>query len=630
MTAASTTNSVLPSYVVKSKPNGPVISRLQSRALLLWMLVSVIGLLLASTGSPGWTAFGVGLVFPGAGLAYAGHPILALLNLLLVPIACIVWLLIGAFIAPLAVWLGGGVLAALLVVPGTEYSWVRWAAPAVSIGLVAWVRYRSRSKLPAKTQVVKDLNAHLMTVPLREADSQWRILPPLQGEEIGAYRYILDLALQPIDRWDGFTTKDQFREAAWRYQLYSLGNALACLRATRLPAFRGYVQQAQRNAIVKMTQRRVWDYWLWESLWGNLQPRRDPMEHENIMLTGYFAVQLGAYTITTGDRSFDDPRSLPFRWDQSTVFDYSYPKIAESLVRNFGKTDMVLFPCEPNWVFTYCNDQGIAGLKLYDRSHGTTLSDEIIPAFLRRLQEDMTTADAKPVAIMANRVGLCLPGSGGAGLLSSGWLRSIYARHIGLRDLEHVHHRHLKRKEDGSIDMAVPALDPGDYTKNGGAFSYASIMQSARELGDDALYEWARQQYDALGVTQVNGALRWHGSTFANLTSHVGRFGDKDLWYRLGNCSYPQEWLSGPMLEHADYPDVLVLSAWNEADRLHLVVEPGNGQREVTLGLSQLQPHCRYEVEPLSQTLVADAEGCVELRFRLDGNTQITVSRVHA
>ena len=70
---------------------------------------------------------------------------------------------------------------------------------------------------------------------------------------------------------------DQFREGALRYQINHLAYATALYQYTHTPAFSGYLAEAQRNAIQKALDKRVWKYWSLENLWGNLRWNPDPI-----------------------------------------------------------------------------------------------------------------------------------------------------------------------------------------------------------------------------------------------------------------------------------------------------------------------------------------------------------------
>ncbi len=81
----------------------------------------------------------------------------------------------------------------------------------------------------------------------------------LSTDELEIERYLLDLALQPIESFDGFTMIEQYGLSALRYQLSYLQYALAMAQYTRTPAFTGYLTEAQSNAIEKMRDKRVWN-----------------------------------------------------------------------------------------------------------------------------------------------------------------------------------------------------------------------------------------------------------------------------------------------------------------------------------------------------------------------------------
>ncbi|MDT5138627.1 MAG: hypothetical protein QOD58_2889, partial [Mycobacterium sp.] len=104
---------------------GPVTRRIRRRSLLIWCVVAAGGTSLAFSGvGSAWAAFGVGLVFPGAGFLYGAHPVLCVLVLVLFVLSLLLWLLIGAFVAPITVWVGAAVVAALVA---PEHPWW-WAA----------------------------------------------------------------------------------------------------------------------------------------------------------------------------------------------------------------------------------------------------------------------------------------------------------------------------------------------------------------------------------------------------------------------------------------------------------------------------------------------------------------------
>lgn len=77
-------------------------------------------------------------------------------------------------------------------------------------------------------------------------------------EDLATQRFLLDLALQPLDRFKGFTQLEQIGGSALRYQLNYICYSLSMAQYTRTPAFTGYLAEAQANTIRKMCDKRLW------------------------------------------------------------------------------------------------------------------------------------------------------------------------------------------------------------------------------------------------------------------------------------------------------------------------------------------------------------------------------------
>jgi hypothetical protein len=86
----------------------------------------------------------------------------------------------------------------------------------------------------------------------------------------------------------------------------------------------------------------------------------------------------------------------------------------------------------------------------------------------------------------------------------------------------------------------------------------------------------------------------------------------------------PASALSGPILEDATYPDVLVAKAFSHGDDLELVLYPGNGDGVQNLGLERLRPNATYTVTGgVEGQLVAGSDGRARLNVRLSGRTAV-------
>ena len=257
----------------------PTTARRQRRAItaygVLWAVGALPGLL--GLGSE-WTAAGLGLALPGGGLAYGGHPVLAVTAALAVVLSVFIWWATGPTVLPPLVWLGTAVLGGVLTDRGagttTPQLVVLAVGPVLILAPVVVHRFRHASQVRAGARLNERLaNVEFVITGPPGLDVRAPVVEHSE-DDLAHLRYALDLALQPVDSFEGFTKIDQFREAATRYQLNALGYGLSMSQFTRTPAFTGYLAEAQRNAIEKMLDRRVWGYWALRERVG--QPRSGP------------------------------------------------------------------------------------------------------------------------------------------------------------------------------------------------------------------------------------------------------------------------------------------------------------------------------------------------------------------
>ena len=69
----------------------------------------------------------------------------------------------------------------------------------------------------------------------------------------------------------------------------------------------------------------------------------------------------------------------------------------------------------------------------------------------------------------------------------------------------------------------------------------------------------------------------------------------------------PDEWLRGPILADADYPEVLVARAVTDGTALDLVLRPGVARGRRTLTIGRLRAGHRYRTQGAAEaTVTAD------------------------
>jgi hypothetical protein len=618
---------------------GPVTIARQRRTYLAYAMMVLLGALPALlSASPAWQAAGLGLWLPGAGFLAVGGwaSVLFPVGMILFVASLVAWFWAGAVIAPVIVWLG---LAALAGSMAGESVWaggpVIAALSMASIGLSfrartqkqrreGWARAAARKDfVPASLAEVRVQTAH-------EPDPDTREMGP---EEMAALRYLLDRSLQPIEQWGGFDVIDQFQPAALRYQLNHMGFALGVAQCAYLPSFHGYLGQAQRNLIDKYLLPKVWDYWVYESCWGKLNfTNWDPADRDNIMLTGWLGMHVGQYMLNSGDRRYLEPGSLTFRLNDRKAWKHDFNTLCGSVTSNYDTAEFGLFACEPNWLYPICNHYGMGALAVQDAVCGTGNLPRYLPGWFRQTKAEFTDESGSIIGLRSQHTGLPIPFPvGEAGYAP---FQNIFAPDSA-RLLWSVARKEIAPAihdgPDGKPRITLPGkgLDTGNY-KPGHTTAFAAILVGAREFGDDRIAEAAQNSLDAdCGRDVTDGVRRYtKGSNDANVYAALGQFmrtGDFRRSFAIGPTA---SCLTGPVLEEASYPDVMVARAWSDGTGLDLVLHPGRGAGAQPIGLARLTPGAAYHVTGAQEAeFTATADGTAKLSIPLSGRTEVKIAR---
>jgi hypothetical protein len=618
----------------RNRSHGPVTAARLRRTAAIFGTVWGIGLLLVLSGySPAWKAFGLGLLVPGGGLLYTSDLILFALTWVFFALSLIAWFGMGNIVAPPVIWVGAAVLSTLRVDTGL-WTWVEVIVPfALGLALVLGFAGQRRAFQAAQRRG-EERNRYLSEltcepVPLAEVASP---APELTSTDLAAARFLLDLALQPVERFDGFDWLDQFQTASVRYQLNFGLYALAMLQHTRTPSFHGYLAEAQRNLIAKIQDKRVWKYWRTENLWGNLDPNPDPIPNDNIMLSGYLGLMIGAYESNTGDRRYDSSGAIVFRWNDEQIFEYDHGSIAHAVYRNFVRSPFGMFPCEPNWIYVACNTFGINTLLAHDRLHGTAHVEEVLEGFTHAMNAEFLTPDGRVTAIRSSRLGLTIPSlTSTMADAGTAYFLSPSLPEVAQRTWILVRKELISIGEDGKVGMQLRGwdkLDVGNY-KRSEIMPHAVIMAAAREMGDEEVYEAMRTSADSkFDPVLEEGVLRYkRGSVLANCYLASSRFGRAGGFHDLVTRGLPASWCEGPVLEDAPYPAVLVARAATDGKALDLVLRPGEGGGRVKLGIGRLISGRSYSVTgALTAEVVASTEGLAGIEVDLADRTEVRIA----
>ena len=627
-----------------SAPNfapGPVTASRMRRNWTVYGCVVLLGLsTVALDMSPGWQAAGLGLLLPGAGFLSLGGwwTLLLPLSLGAFWLSCVAWFWAGNVVAPLAVWLGAAAFAGVAAGP-VAWAPAAWLAPvsaALVLGLLhlrsARIRAQDRAIYVQRQGFYEGSRAEVETLAADEPVTAER---ELELDQLKAMRYVFDRALQPVGEFKGYTIIDQFQPAALRYQINHHGYALSMMQRHYTPSFQGYLSEAQRNLIETYRDPRVWTYWVLESMWGHFNfSNFDPCAKDNVMLTGYYGMQVNAYMLASGDRRYAEPGSLTFRLNDRTAYEHDAHTIAKSVLGNFKRSDFCLFPCEPNWIYPVCNMYGMSSLAAHDAVFDSNYVSGVLPNWLHQLETEFTDEKGSLVGLRSYWTGHAISifnGEAGfaffANIFSRALARRLWA--IGRKELGAC----ITEDADGQPRLTIPreaipfidTIDVGHY-RPGMGFAYAAVAICGREFGDDLLAEAALRSLDQdCGRVERDGVIYYDdASGMANAwisRAKISRTGD---FRKTFVTPPPASVAQGPTLAEAKYPDVLVAKAFSDGSDLQLVLYPGAASGVQTLGVERLQAGRHYRVEGAGDLrLQADAAGRAHFDVHLDGRTAL-------
>jgi hypothetical protein len=624
-----------PNAHIVRRPKGPVTARHQRRAALIYVAVFAAGLTLIMRGDTSMQTLGIGLWFPGGGFLAGGDVTSFLGAIALFGLAVLAWFWAGMVIAPVAIWLGAALAAASTATGPVAVSGQLAVLGVMAAVIAAYgVGDAIRERLNARTRARRN-----ETFPQSLAEVRERTTKPipeereLDADQLAALRYVYDRALQPIDQFGGFNIIEQFQPAALRYQLNHMGFALGVAQCAYLPNFSGYLAEAQNNLIQKYLLRRVWSYWIYESIWGHLNIKNfDPAARDNIMLTGWFGVQVGQYMTASGDGRYAQPSSLAFKLNRRTTYAHDFHTLIGSIVENYAHyaDEFCLYPCEPNWIYPLCNHYGMAALAAHDHLFGTEYVRHILPHWRAKLEAEFTDSSGSIIGLRSKHLGLEFPFPSWeadtcrfANCFDQDFARTQWA--IARKDLE----PRLKPNAAGKLRIKLPGpgADPGNYGIGHGV-GYCAHLIAAQEFGDTEIAEAAQRSLDEdCGLETKHGIRRYlKASNLINAQTVLGaimRTGD----FRRSVVEGPSpQTRLGPILESATYPDVLVARAVSNGQDLDLVLH-GSGTQ--TLKLARLAPGQRYGVNG-TQDFTASTDGCASLVIALQGRTAVKVSKREA
>ncbi|ALN75005.1 hypothetical protein [Aureimonas sp. AU20] len=618
-------------------PRGPVSRRRVGRSLLMAGLVLAgASLLWGVSASPAWQAFALGLAFPGGGFVICGASAPAMdMTVLWIGgasaaafgLALSLWFATGNVLGPPAVWLGAAVAASLYALHhgclaaesgGLSVLGLTLAAGLVGLGL-AFFR-----PVPVSTPGLMERPAARPIVRATASPSE------LGDDDLARLRFLLDRALQPLDRFDGFERLDPFQSAALRYQLQFAGFALAMVQRNHLPALQAYLTDAQANLIDKARAHRVWRYWAAESLWGRGRIDPNPFAADNVMYTGFCATQIALFQAASGDRRFSVPGAFSLTHPSGRRFEADFPSLVGNIAEQHARSDFGLIACEPNWLFPVCNSIGYAAIAAHDAQFGSGVWAGMAARQQAMLRSEFTDGRGRFVTCRSSHTGLAMPAIGGVltQLLPSFFLNAT------LPGLAAENWQRLRGELIAQTGASTrPRLgqfwpiDVGNYrfTRIAGLCGAAA---TAVELGDREVAEAMLDALDARYPMATSHRIghRPDASIWSHAFEIMARCGRQDgLRDLVQNPVDPSRAETSPHISACPYPAALVAKAAALDGQLDITLVPGSGAARVSLELAGLRRSRVYRRSDDASAFTSGPDGRASIDIHLTERRRITI-----
>ncbi len=479
------------------------------------------------------------------------------------------------------------------------------------------------------------------------ADQTTAGYPELDSKQLGHVRHIVELANQLPGSWEHMKGGPRGAFDQYQFQLAWMYYTLAMTQSQLTPAYRELYKEASDRLIEKMLRPEVWDWWLkvieiprFKSYLDPSKDWRDPVKLKNIMYSGHLLQMISLYEMLYGDGKYDRPGSLRFTVPGENGFtsEYNHQSLAELIYRQFVDSDYVGVECEPNLVFTECNQHPILGLLQYDEIHGTRYA-EVREQFNKKAAELGYVIPASQRIMLNYRLKerqiTDFPTAWNDGWTGATWhawnkepIEALYPVHrkavLGpLLDNTPEHWKVRWGMPAVSTDfgfLAAYAAEVGDEATVQQMLSYADKNFHPKWL--DGRFFYPRHDVAVPGpAQQVTGAegppmpgekpniivltdeqLGDHlvGTLTGNALLAFARLNPGDGLWNLYNqlaASYVRE--AGPELVNVRYPEVLVTQAYfdSKQGRLAIALQPGTGYRGSTkFNVANLRADASYAI----------------------------------
>ena len=238
----------------------------------------------------------------------------------------------------------------------------------------------------------------------------------LDDRQLGHIDWIVTVANRPGGDWTemGAAEPGQGGFDSYRYQLAMMSYTLDLANYHYTPAYRELYQAADRALIDKMLREDVWGFWELTSRGSkmfdpDLQALGDgwidPIKEQNIMYSGHLFQMVATHAMLFNDPTFEQPGGIQLVYDPvgrglgKQVFSYTTRSLADTLYRQFERSEWRGIECEPNAIFPECNQHPILGYRAME-ARAPTGQYEIVSRRFKAKFDAMKYIDPKTKSFM--------------------------------------------------------------------------------------------------------------------------------------------------------------------------------------------------------------------------------------
>ncbi len=584
---------------------GPKTLRLIARLTIYFAGWQLVATALVVRGGITARAVGLSMVFPGAGFLYGAAPMLFVVTLAALIVALVLWWGASAHVAIPLVWMAS-MAGAAVTANGTTWGWAVPVGYVFLIGTVGVMIAKVERRFRSKRALIPDLNAYLAAaVPNLVEPVTAHREPDLMDAEL--LRWCYAFAFQPDDGLDGLEWGEQFHSGTQlRYQLNSLAWGLSLYAANYLPNAPRRIEAALAKVVDKHTDLRVWKYWRALNAIGNFDTDPDPIRRDNIMFSAFLGDVINTYEAATGSARYDQPGSLTFVWKDGRTFEYDHHSLVAAVRRNFERSKLGFFPCEPGWSFTVCNMFGAQSLRGHDTIHGSDDWAAVADRWRETLDNEYLSPDGSYAHIRSNHLGI----SWDTGEVPGGFYNAAathrfadilpdHARRALALDLRGAAPKMAAlatKVVDGQLDLEMPAELERHRTATSALLPWMKVIGGARMAGHEALTTAAIEA----SARQCATGKAWPDRPVAVGGAGLGG-------YMMTRWSAPLSLAelnlrgyvapTGPLVDCADDRVLITLAVVGGDGDLYVGLEPvGDAVHDVTLTFEQLDPTVSYRL----------------------------------